>query len=231
MEFDNFERKTDAAEYYRWVARVRYSPIFPLRFYIRYKDQSREKGNDQTPNKFFNSQELRIQASFLLSGYDGLGLFYSTSTVLLNPRPRLSYPADEGGDRFDKVEGQVNLPGYAIGTYWTHNFNTNLKFKGAVTYYKGFLWNFEDTQFVVLDNLEGSMRYWGMFFVRLNEHLSLRLKYTIDRQVPVIDRHARDLDNERDTLDSGYLNDVSDGAAEYSREYQHVYFVEFNYYF
>lgn len=232
MDLDTFERKTDRAKNYRWVFNIRYSPIFPLRFYIRYKDQSRERDNDVTPNKFYRSRELRVRTSFRLSGYDELGMFFNTSDLDLSPRPRLSYPVEEGDDREDKVEGNAGLPGSAIGTYWTHNFNQFLRFKGAVTYYKGFLWNFEDTQFVVLDNLNGSMRWWAMLFIRLNQNLTMRLKYTVDRQVPVIDQHARNYQtNERDTIDSGYINDAVDRQSDYARAFEHLYFLELNYYF
>jgi hypothetical protein len=231
LQFDNFERKTDGTEYYRLVANLRYSPIFPLRFYIRFKDQAHEYGNDVTPNKFYHSNELRIRGSFRLSNYNELGLFYSTSDLALSPRPRLGYPAEPGASRYDKVEGQAGLPAWAIGSYMTYNFSRNFRFKGALMYYKGFLWNFEDTQFVVMDNLLGSFRWWGSFYMRLNKNFSMRLKYTVDREVPVLDQHARDTSNNPATTEEGYPSDVTNKIVTYSRGYTHIYFLELNYYF
>jgi DNA uptake protein ComE-like DNA-binding protein len=232
VEYDRFTRKTDDAKYYRWVATLQYSPVFPVRINLRYKDQARERDNDVTPNKFFRSNEFRVRTTLRLSGYDQLGMIYAYSNVDLSPRPRLSYPAEDGDPRypdesgFSKVTGNVGLPGYALGGFWTHNFNQNFKFTGSLLYYNGFFWGFEDNQFTVLDSPNGSFRYWASFFVRVNQHLTTRLRYTVDRETPVPGIHGRDYQT----------NSHGDGPdqnrwSEYSRGYEHTFYLEMNYYF
>jgi hypothetical protein len=48
--------------------------------------------------------------------------------------------------------------------------------------YDGFLYNFEDNEFIVLDGL--GFRNWIMLRSRLSEHLAWRLKWTWDHQQP-----------------------------------------------
>ena len=54
-----------------------------------------------------------------------------------------------------------------------------------LAYYKGFFWNFEDTQFAVMESTRGALRYWLSTYIRLNHYLSLRLKYTADFHKPI----------------------------------------------
>lgn len=56
----------------------------------------------------------------------------------------------------------------------THNFSTALKLKTAWVMYNGFLWNFEDTEFVVVDGK--STRWWMSLTNRFSNALTARLR-------------------------------------------------------
>jgi hypothetical protein len=114
------------------------------------------------------------------------------------------------------------LDGEALGSAFTHNVNEYLKFRGLLAYYKGFFWNFEDTQFVVLDSQRGALRSWWSVYARLNNNLSIRFKLTFDHQKPVNNILYDDV---RDP-ESGksYSTDYNKGDNNY-------YYLEFNYNF
>ena len=165
MEYDNWYRKADRAEHYRLVGTVDYRPIFPVTIQLRQKWQAREEQNDVTLN-YYKNLEFRGRLRVRLSGYDDLSLMYVTTKLVVHPRPR--------------VFGDMTVDGEAIVGNFTHNFNPNLKISGMLAYYKGFFWNFEDTQFSVLESTRGALRYWLSVYTRLNHYLSLRLKYTAE---------------------------------------------------
>jgi hypothetical protein len=133
---------------------------------------------------------------------------YSTSKTIVHPRPR--------------VFGDMTLDGEAITGGFTHNFNRYLKFSGMLGFYKGFLWNFEDTQFVVLDSQRGAIRSWWTLYARLNNNFSVRMKYTMDHQKAV---NNIDFSDVRDP-EQGYAY-----AADFQRKSNSFYYLEFNYNF
>ncbi len=173
LQYDTWQRLADRADQYRIVGTVDYSPVFPLSIQVRQKIQSRAENNALTPNLFYKNYEFRGRVRARLSGYDDLTLMYATSKLVVHPRPR--------------VFGDILLDGEAMTAEYTHNFNTHLKMSGMVGYYKGFLWNFEDTQFVVMESTRGAFRYWLALYSRLDTQLSMRFKYTADFHKPVSD--------------------------------------------
>jgi hypothetical protein len=89
-------------------------------------------------------------------------------------------------------------------------------------FYKGFLWNFEDTQFVVLDSQRGAIRSWWSLYARLNNNFSMRLKFTMD--------HHKAVNN----IDFGEISNPEPGTqykADFLRNSSSYYYVEFNYNF
>jgi len=134
FDYDQWTRKADQAKQYRLVGTLNYRPIFPLQIQLRQKWQSREEFNNPSL-RFFKSLEFRGRMRVRLSNFDSFSLIYVSSKTLVHPRPR--------------IFGDITLGGEAFGGNIVHNFNNNLKVSGALLFYEGFLWNFEDTQFVV----------------------------------------------------------------------------------
>ncbi len=171
FEYDNWMRKSDAAKHYRLVGTVDYRPVYPLTIQLRQKWQAREEQNSLTKNMYYKNLEFRGRMRMRLSNFDSFDMLYASSKLIVHPRPR--------------VFGDIVLDGSALAATYIHNFNKSLKFSGMLAYYQGFLWNFEDTQFVVMDSRRGAIRYWLSMYARLDHHLSLRMKYTAEHQKPI----------------------------------------------
>ena len=56
------------------------------------------------------------------------------------------------------LQGSETEPSIALGTVIDHRVNERLKFRAGATAFKGFFWNFEDTEFLVVDG-EGKPLY------------------------------------------------------------------------
>ncbi len=207
IQYDNWVRKADQAKQYRLVGTLNYRPVFPLRIQLRQKWQAREGQNDITL-LYFENLAFRGRMDLRLSGYDNLSILYVTGKTLVHPRPR--------------VFGDMSLDGEAIAGMMTHNFNKYLKISGMLAYYKGFFWNFEDTQFVVLDSQRGAIRSWWTLYARLNNNFSVRMKYTLDHQKSVNNIIYTDVRDPEPGL--AY-------SADFQRSSNSFFYVEFNYNF
>jgi DNA uptake protein ComE-like DNA-binding protein len=170
IEYDSWTRNSDQATQFRLVGTVDIRPIFPVRIQLRQKWQARDKENNLTL-RYFENFEFRGRFDVRLSGYDSFNLIYVRGKLIVHPRPR--------------VFGDMTPVGEAIGAGMTHNFSESLKLRAFIGYYKGFFWNFEDTQFVVLESERGALRTWWSLYARLNINFSLRFKYTLDYQRPI----------------------------------------------
>ena len=169
FQYDNWMRKADAAKMYRLVGTIDYKPVFPLSIQLRNKWQAREEDNTLSTQRYYKNYEFRGRIRARLSQYDNFTLMYSYSTLLNHPRPR--------------IFRDIVLDGEAITANYIHNFNKYLKLSGMLAYYKGFLWNFEDTQFMVMDSERGALRFWMSLYVRLNTNLTVRMKYKSDHHI------------------------------------------------
>ncbi|MEJ2543830.1 MAG: helix-hairpin-helix domain-containing protein [Calditrichaceae bacterium] len=207
MEYDNWYRKADRAEHYRLVGTVDYRPIFPVRIQLRQKWQAREEQNDVTLN-YYKNLEFRGRLRMRLSGYDDLSLMYVNTKLIVHPRPR--------------VFGDMTVNGEAIAATFVHNFNPGLKLSGMLAYYKGFFWNFEDTQFTVLESTRGALRYWFSVYTRLNHYLSLRLKYTAELNKAINYIRFNDVRDEDPSKHYG---------TDWNRKNADFYYLELNYSF
>ncbi|APF20665.1 hypothetical protein Calab_1208 [Caldithrix abyssi DSM 13497] len=211
LQFDNWTRKSDRAKNYRLVGSVDYRPVFPLGIQIRHKWQSREPQNDLTPNQFYKNYELRGRLRFRLSNYDAFDLIYANSKLVVHPRPR--------------VFGDFVLDGEAMGVSYAHNFNRNFRLSGMLMYYKGFFWNFEETQFVIMDSPRGAMRFFLSAYSRLTPNLSVRLKYTADHQLPINNIQFQPYQS---TIDA---NPGKMFGTLWKRSQEHLFYFELNYNF
>lgn len=178
LEYDNYFRKTDNTQQQRVTLSVEYRPIFPVRFRVRQRYSDRNgKGADDVRD--FKGWDSRYEARFFLSQFDRLDFLYSTTNVVFGPRPRLSGAAEGGVTEL----GTRAIPAQAFQAKFTHNFTPGLSTTFSSEVYDGFLYNFEDNEFIAVDGR--GFRNWALVRSRLSNELSWRLKYTVDHQLPV----------------------------------------------
>ncbi len=206
FEFDQWTRKADRASQYRLVGWLDYRPIFPLQIQLRQKWQARDEQNDISL-RYFKSLEFRGRIRARLSDFNSVSLIYVKGKTLVHPRPR--------------VFGDIVLDSEGYGAGFTHNFNTYLKLSGFFLMYKGFFWNFEDTQFIVTDSQRGAMRSWLSLYSRFNSNFSMRLKYTLN-----IDKPVQNVAYSPANPDPGLRY-----GADYVRTNQNTVYLELNYTF
>jgi len=178
LEFDQWKRKADGQSQHRYTLRLEYAPIWPIRLRLRerYSNRAPEELSD---NRRFKSWDTRLELRARLSGYDELRLLYSNTNTQFAPRPRLGGPAEPDGTNFTPLS-QNSAPSQAIQAMLVHNVNDRLQFTLSSEIYDGFLWNYEDNEFIVVDG-EG-MRSWFLIQSRLDDHFLVRFKVTNDRQ-------------------------------------------------
>ncbi|MCB1059114.1 MAG: hypothetical protein KDB65_02685 [Calditrichaeota bacterium] len=186
-EIDNWTRVPDQADYYRWVAKITYRPVWPIQLRLRQKLQGRWNSDPEQPSGFL-TYENRINLEYRLSRYDELQLMYASGYTRFTPRPRLIGDPDPTGEH--PLDAQSASPQEAVGIEMTHNFAPSLKLKAAWLVYDGFLWNFEDTEFVVVDGK--STRWWVSLTNRFSNSLTARFKVTGDSPVTKTFVQARD---------------------------------------
>ncbi|MCX7834602.1 MAG: helix-hairpin-helix domain-containing protein [bacterium] len=185
-ELDQWTRRSDQAEYYRWVVRLQYRPIFPLRFNIRLSDQSRDYLNHESP-MYYRALQSRIQSSVRLSNFDEIRLMYNYAVTRFAPRPRLIYETSPNGR--SPVSGQSASPSEAFGVDFTHHVNRSFWFGGGATIYDGFFWNYEEGDFYVRDG--NGLRLYFATGSRIGQGLSIKTKITSERQFPLTNVQAR----------------------------------------
>lgn len=230
MEYDNWKRNADDMPHYRLRGTLEFRPVFPIRLSLRQKYQGRASDNDKTLQYYENS-EFRATLDFRLSRYSALSLLYFNSNVEFRPRPRLSFPAEPGVDPATNYAGTAALPGSALGATYTHNFNEWLKIRGFLGFYRGFFWNFEDTQFFAIESERGAMRYWFSVYSRISNRMSMRLKYTRDQQYPITFSQARDSNNQLIGPGSSNYEAGKYYQGSLIQPSQEYYYMEFNFHF
>ena len=186
IEYDTWERKADGADYSRVVLKLRFQPIYNIVMNLRHKWQGRLGSNWVTPQSY-DQVETRVRLEYRLSKYDEVEFLLSRSWIKWPPRPRLSDNVDADGGHPNI--GSAAVPSYAVGAQVTHNVNDWLKLVGAITYYDGFLWMFEDGSFQIMDGQ--AVRYWISISDRISDHLALRLRWTNDHSYPLTYLDAR----------------------------------------
>jgi DNA uptake protein ComE-like DNA-binding protein len=225
IEYDNWIRKSDDASQHRFVASLDIRPIFPLRINLRQKFQGREVNNQQSL-EYFENKEFIGRIRLLLSDYNQVGLLFFNSTTLFRPRPRLVFPVTGGNSVYNVLRsGNMAANSRGIGAFFNYRFGEWLKVKGYLGYYRGFMWNFEDTQFQVMNSLNGAYRAWLSFYHRLSSHLSIRLKLTWDTQNPIYGVESRDSRNQPITNTGKYYQ------ANFVQDKIFFYLFELNYHF
>jgi DNA uptake protein ComE-like DNA-binding protein len=230
MEYDNWKRNADDVTHYRLRGTLEFRPVFPIRIRLRQKFQGREPQNEKTL-EYFDNTEFRGNIIFRLSRFDELDLVYYNSKVKFRPRPRLSLPVEPGIDPTINYAGTAALTSTALGAQFTHNFNEWLKMRGFLGFYRGFFWNFEDTQFFALDNERGSLRFWLSVYSRISNRISVRFKYTRDRQYPITFQQARDSNNQVIGPGNASFEQGNYYQGNYVQKNQEYYYLDFSFYF
>ncbi len=169
------------------MAKIAYRPVWPIVLRIRQKLQGRWN-YDFEKETGFKTYENRINLEFRLSRYDNIDFLYATGYTSFTPRPRLGGQVDPNG--LSPLDAQGASPTEALGVQMTHNFSPYFRVRGAWLIYDGFFWNFEDSDFAVLDGR--SSRWWVSISNRLSGSLALRAKLTGDSAYPVTWVQARD---------------------------------------
>jgi len=180
-EHDIWRRVADNAQYNRLVLNVEYRPVFKYRFRIRQKWQHRDKTNTLSP-VFYQANETRMEAIVRMSKFNQIRVLYSVGFTEFTPRSRLVTNAETGETSF---VGNAGSPSNALGMTVTHNVNERLKIMGSLMTYKGFLWNFEDTDFRIFNTDTRALHGWISVFSRLSRDFSVRFKYSFDLHDPM----------------------------------------------
>ncbi len=191
-EDDIWERVSDGVEQYRLVARLQYRPVFPLRLEVRQKWQARDEDNEHSID-YFTNNETRLTLRAYLSNRDRLELYLGRSHTRFSVRPDLSFNPDPTGNAYDNINASILSPGNVIGAGYLHNFSDAFSIQAQFLSYQGFYWNFEDTQFAVLNSINGSYRYWISAVARISDNLSCRLKFTHDDKLNDNNRYIRNI--------------------------------------
>lgn len=191
LEYDTWTRKADDADLRRFVVRLEYRPTFPIRLRVRHSDSGR---HDQRPDDIrgYHAWDTRVELIANLSQYDQIRFMYSTANVTFAERGRLSGPAS-GGDVTGDTTAVRGEPGQAVQAAFTHNINDFLSFTFSTQVYDGFLYNYEDNEFSVMDGR--GFRNWFLMRSRLSDRLSWRFKWTNDHQVTKTYVDFRDFGN------------------------------------
>ncbi|MBN2601832.1 MAG: helix-hairpin-helix domain-containing protein [Candidatus Marinimicrobia bacterium] len=180
-EHDIWRRVADNAQYNRLVLNLEYRPVFKYRFRIRQKWQHRDKTNVLSP-VFYQANETRMEAIVRMSKFNQIRILYSVGFTEFTPRSRLVTNAETGGTSF---VGNAGASSDALGMTVTHNVNERLKLMGSLMTYKGFLWNFEDTDFRIFNSDTRALHGWISVFSRLSQDFSIRFKYSFDLHTPM----------------------------------------------
>ncbi len=187
FEYDRWTRVADGATYYRFVGNLEVRLLYPLRFKVRQQFQGRNRGDRLTPTSY-GLNETRLELEMRLSRYDMVEFTYLRGGTEWPPRPRLVGDVDPDGDH--PASGQAFQPSEALLLHAIHNFTDRLSLSIGALAYNGFIWFFEENDFVAVDN-RNSTRYWISVQDRISERFWLELKATYDRGLPITNTDVR----------------------------------------
>lgn len=179
LESDTWRRQGDMSKYTRFVGRLEYRFVFPVRLRLRQKWQNRELGNLEDAS-IFNNVETIFDLEYRLSRFDALKFIYLTSYTKWPPRGRLQGEPEANG--LNPISGSNAEPGSAFGGWFTHHFsNRRTQLDGAMFVYDGFLWFFEKNTFRIADGR--AFRSFVEFADRVSDGLTLRLRWVRENEL------------------------------------------------
>jgi DNA uptake protein ComE-like DNA-binding protein len=180
IEWDTWRRQADMSKYSRFVGRLEYRLLFPLRLKLRHKWQNREHRNLLDPT-VFNNVETIWQLEYRLSRFDEIEFRYGTAYTQWPPRGRLQgEPSATGAN---PISGSNAEPGQLFsGKFTHHSRNGRIVVDGEIMVYQGFWWFFEKSTFRVADSGLGGIRTWVEVSDRVSDDLTLRFRVVRDNQ-------------------------------------------------
>ena len=176
---DIWKRKSDSRRNIRFEGTLQFRPIHELRFDLRYKQQIK-RYDDTLDRGRSKVDETTLKIRSYLSNFDVLQFEYRYSRTISPPYTSLSNPAEPGGP--DMAQANVAFDGDYVSCDYTHNFNKTLKLKGAIMFWKGNHWDFEDVNLDFVDD-EG-MKYWFKLTSNVSNNLYLSIKFKHERRIP-----------------------------------------------
>jgi DNA uptake protein ComE-like DNA-binding protein len=205
IEWDTWRRQSDMSKYSRFVGRLEYRVLFPLRFRLRQKWQNREQENFEDPSIFHQSETI-WEMEYRLSRFDELEFRYGTAYIHWPPRGRLSGEPEPNG--LNPISGNNSQDSKLWSARITHHTrNQRTKIDGAVMLYEGFWWFFEKNTFRVVDG--NGFRTWFEITDRLSDGLTGRLRYVRDNQERLTNVDIRQFNEEvGEPIDADNVQDV-----------------------
>ena len=187
IEYDRWTRVSDGATYSRFVGNLEVRLLYPLRFKVRQQFQGRNRADELTATSYA-LDDTRVEVEMRLSNYDMIEFTYLRGGTEWPPRPRLVGGIDPDGDH--PASGQAFMPSWALLLHAVHNFTDKFNVSVGALSYNGFLWFFEESDFVASDK-KNSMRYWISVQDRLSDNLWIELKAAYDRGLPITNTDVR----------------------------------------
>jgi DNA uptake protein ComE-like DNA-binding protein len=202
IEYDRWTRVADGASYSRFVGNLEIRFIYPLRFKIRQQFQGRNEDNGITPLSY-DLNETRLEMEMRLSDYDMLQFMYLSGGTGWPPRPRLVGGIDPDGDH--PAEGQAFQPSRGLLLDAEHNFTDKFGVSLGALSYSGFVWFFEESDFVAVDKRK-STRFWISAQDQISDNLWIELKAAYDRGIPITNLDVRQYNQAYgNTIDADYV--------------------------
>ena len=187
IEYDRWTRVADGATYYRFVGNLEIRLLYPLRFKIRQQFQGRNRDDKLTATSY-GLDDTRIEMEMRLSNYDMVEFTYLRGGTEWPPRPRLVGDVRPNGDH--PASGQAFQPSWALLLHASHNFTDQFSLSAGALSYNGFLWFFEESDFVATDR-KNSVRFWASVEDQISDNLWIELKAAFDRGVPITNTDVR----------------------------------------
>ncbi len=191
---DIWKRKSDSRRNIRFEGTLQFRPIHELRFDLRYKQQIK-RYDDTLDRSRSKVDETTFKIRSYLSNYDVMQFEYRYSRTLSPPYTSLTNPAEAGAP--DMAQANVSFDGDYVSCDYTHNFNKTLKLRGAIMFWKGNHWDFEDVNLDFVND-EG-MKYWFKIVSNVSNNLYLSIKFKHERRIP----HYKEFRKYNDIPDSG----------------------------
>jgi DNA uptake protein ComE-like DNA-binding protein len=206
VEWDTWRRQADKSKYSRFVGRLEYRVLFPLRFKLRQKWQNREHENLEDPTIFHQSETIWAM-EYRLSRFDELEFRYGSAYIKWPPRGRLQGEPEPNGR--NPISGNNSQDSKWWSAKLTHHLkNRRVKIDGEVILYEGFWWFFEKNTFRVIDGNNG-FRTWVEVTDRVSDGLTARLRYVRDNQQRLTNVDIREFNEEvGDPIDADDVRNI-----------------------
>jgi hypothetical protein len=175
---DIFERKADGRRTVRFQGDIDYRPIYQLSLRGKYKHQINRYDDDADRGVSETSETSAILTSYL-SNRDRLQFEYRYTQVKSPPYPYLTNEGEPTSDE-SLIQAQTLMHGDFIRIDWTHNLNSKLRLRNAISYWNGHSvshWDWEDIEIDFLG--EHGIKYWFLIQNKIANNLYISLKYKL----------------------------------------------------